>query len=399
MRPLALGFSGLLAASILIGSWAATAVRGQQPPVQEAKRTEIVIEERLLAADPVDPIRKVPAKTHVVELKKGKRYRIDMTSAEIDSSLRLEDEAGKILAQDEDGGGGLNARIDFRPPADGRYRIQATTYAGGVGSYVLTVKEMEIVVKSQPRPPKLGGPVPASEKIALSADKKPLARQGRLKSEDARDPVIGQPAHVFEVELEANLLYRIDLRSKQFDAYLRFIDAKEKELARDDDSGGGLNARILYRPTVKGFYRIIATSFDGRVGDYSLTITPQEGPKPEKFVAGKVRKVESGAVLIEAELAAADAKDRVRTNSACHVHEFELSPAKSYVIDLTSTRFDAYLRLDDATGNQLAEDDDSGGGTNARIQFRPRTPGTYRIIATTFEPATFGAYSLTIREE
>ncbi|HEX3314460.1 MAG TPA: PPC domain-containing protein, partial [Gemmataceae bacterium] len=177
------------------------------------------------------------------------------------------------------------------------------------------------------------------------------------------------------------------------------IDAKEKELARDDDSGGNLNARILYRPAVRGFYRIIATSFDGRVGDFALTIAPQAGPKPVKFEAGKVRKIESGVVLIEAELFANDAKDKARTKSACHVHEFELSPAKSYVIDLESRRFDAFLRLEDATGNELASDDDSGGGTNARIRFRPRTAGTYRIITTTFEPNTFGAYSLTIREE
>ena len=43
--------------------------------------------------------------------------------------------------------------------------------------------------------------------------------------------------------------------------------------------------------------------------------------------------------------------------------------------------------------------DDSGGGTNARILFRPRIPGVYRIIATTFEDNKLGAYSLTIREE
>ena len=119
---------------------------------------------------------------------------------------------------------------------------------------------------------------------------------------------------------------------------------------------------------MRGLYRIIATSFDGRVGDFSLTITPQEGPKPEKFVAGKVRKIETGAVLIEAELFAGDARDRVRTNSACHIHEFELSPAKSYTIDLVSSRFDAWLRLEDAAGNQIDEDGDL---TRAAARIRP----------------------------
>jgi Bacterial pre-peptidase C-terminal domain len=395
MRPCALGSFGF----VLIGMWTASAVHGQPSPTLEPTRTDVVIEERLAPADPADRIRKVPGKTHVVELKKGKNYRIDMMSTEIDSSLRLEDESGKTLAQDEDSGGGLNARIDFRPPADGRYRIQATTYAGGVGKYTITVKELALVAKSVPRPPKLGGPVPAAVKATFPADKKPLVHDGKLKLDDPRDPVMGQSAQVFEIELEANQLYRFDLRSKQFDAYLRLIDAKENELARDDDSGGDLNARIVFRPTTRGLYRIIATSFNGTVGVYSLTITPEVGPKPEKFVAGKVRKIEKGLSVIDGEIAASDPKDRSKKQSFCHVHEFELSPAKSYTVDLTSSKFDAYLRLEDPTGKQLAEDDDSGGGTNSRIFFRPRIPGVYRIIATTFEPNSVGAYSLTIREE
>ena len=231
MRPRALDFSGLLAASILIGSWAATHVHGQQLLVPEPKRTEVVIEDRLVAADPADHIRKVPAKTHVVELKKGKFYRIDMTSSTTSTHRRCvwKTRAARFSPRTRTRAAGLNARIDFRPPADGKYRIQATTYAGGVGNYVITVKEMALVAKSVPRPPKLGGPVPAAQKVALAADKKPLVLDGHLrKLDDARDPVVGQPAHVFEVELEANRRYRIDLRSKQFDAYLRIIDAKER---------------------------------------------------------------------------------------------------------------------------------------------------------------------------
>ena len=104
-------------------------------------------------------------------------------------------------------------------------------------------------------------------------------------------------------------------------------------------------------------------------------------------------------MVIEGELAATDAKDTVRKEAVCHVHQFEMAPAKSYVIDLASPRFDAYLRLEDADGKQLLEDDDSGGGTNARLRFRPSVAGTYRIVTTTFEGGQFGGYTLTVREE
>src|SRR5262249_2658671 len=59
---------------------------------------------------------------------------------------------------------------------------------------------------------------------------------------------------------------------------------------------------------------------------------------------------------------------------------------------------DAFLRIEDAKGKHLAHDDDSGGGTNARLFFTPRQGGTYRLIATAYprgEPR--GTYTLTVR--
>ena len=66
---------------------------------------------------------------------------------------------------------------------------------------------------------------------------------------------------------------------------------------------------------------------------------------------------------------------------------------------MTSTAFDAYLRLEDADGKQLAEDDDGGEDQNARLRFQAPKTGTYRIIATTFAANEFGAYIFMIREE
>jgi hypothetical protein len=65
---------------------------------------------------------------------------------------------------------------------------------------------------------------------------------------------------------------------------------------------------------------------------------------------------------------------------------------------MVSNQIDSYLRLESAAGQQLAQDDDGGGFPNARIMFvAPRTE-EYRIIATTFQPAT-GAYTLTVRQQ
>ena len=80
------------------------------------------------------------------------------------------------------------------------------------------------------------------------------------------------------------------------------------------------------------------------------------------------------------------------------VHTVKMSATKTYVIDLESTEFDPFLRILDAGGKQLAEDDDGGEGLNARIRFTAPRDGNYQIVATRFG-AGQGNYSLKIRTE
>ena len=47
------------------------------------------------------------------------------------------------LAEDDDGGGGLNAQIVFRPTEPGMYRVIATSFAGGLGQYQLKIQEAD----------------------------------------------------------------------------------------------------------------------------------------------------------------------------------------------------------------------------------------------------------------
>jgi dienelactone hydrolase len=98
----------------------------------------------LAADDAEDVVRRHPCRVYTVKLHRGMTYQIDMVSqgkTKLDPFLRLENEAGKELAHDDDSGGALNARIVFACPADGLYRIIATTYAGGTGRFMLVVQQ------------------------------------------------------------------------------------------------------------------------------------------------------------------------------------------------------------------------------------------------------------------
>jgi hypothetical protein len=82
-------------------------------------------------------------KLFLVPLEEGKTYQIDQVS-KMDSYLFLEDPDGKLLAQDDDGGGFPNARITYKAAKKGNYRIVATTLGGqDTGEFTLTVRQTD----------------------------------------------------------------------------------------------------------------------------------------------------------------------------------------------------------------------------------------------------------------
>src|SRR5262249_12399062 len=83
------------------------------------------------------------------------------------------------------------------------------------------------------------------------------------------------------------------------------------------------------------------------------------------------------------------------------VYQVKFVAGKTYIIDMVSPNqkaLDPYLVLTAAVVKTVAEDDDSGGGLNARIVFRAAQDGVYRIQATSYMYAGRGTFTLTVRE-
>jgi formylglycine-generating enzyme required for sulfatase activity len=118
--------------------------------------------------------------------------------------------------------------------------------------------------------------------------------------------------------------------------------------------------------------------------------------------AQKDKPVRKG-LSVQSELTATDPTEGGRH---AKTYTFKMTAGKNYVIDLmtregnarTRYTFDPYLRLLDPDGRLVAQDDDSGGFPNARINFLCVKSGTYKIIATTFQPNMTGKFLLTARE-
>jgi hypothetical protein len=111
---------------------------------------------------------------------------------------------------------------------------------------------------------------------------------------------------------------------------------------------------------------------------------------------GQKNKEETFALKVEGKLSPDDPKDKERKGSPHQVRTLRMEAGRWYVIDLSSRQFDAFLRLEDATGKELAFDDDSGGSQNSQILFKAPRDDDYRLIITSFDGKS-GAYTLTVK--
>jgi hypothetical protein len=129
-----------------------------------------------------------------------------------------------------------------------------------------------------------------------------------------------------------------------------------------------------------------------------IAVPIAHGQAPSTAVKKKAaEKKELNELVVNENLLANLPSDPIRPGRFHKVHKVELKAGVVYTIDLAGKTFDAFLRLEDAAGKQLAVDDDSGGNYNARIEFTPPRTEEYRIIATTFPPGQTGPYTLMVR--
>lgn len=217
----------------------------------------------------------------------------------------------------------------------------------------------------------------------------------RLTDSDKADVIRTECVRkVYEVRLQAGRTYVIDMESSQVDPYLRLESGLASSigdnLAEDDDGGGNLNARITYRPSASGPYFIIATTYRPAFGEFQLGVREEGGTG--------VLRVGAEGLKIPLQLTRHDPMDRVRVASHAKVVPIHLEAGRTYVIELGSLQVDSFLRVENASGVELAWDDDSLGDLNSRLEFRPTTTGTYRVIATTFRAEQTGDMLLRVRE-
>ncbi len=181
---------------------------------------------------------------------------------------------------------------------------------------------------------------------------------------------------------------QIDLMSQAFDALLAVTDLQMNLVTFNDDGGEGLNSRLIhtFQP---GSYIVWATSYGrGSTGSFQLSIQRTSTPTCSAHRPVHVGQTVSGSLLA----ASCEMNNRYRDSWLLDVTE-----TRDLRIDLRSGDFDAYLIITDERGIIVDLDDDSGGGTDARVATR-FAPGRYVVIVTSYFVYETGRYELSVQQ-
>ena len=126
--------------------------------------------------------------------------------------------------------------------------------------------------------------------------------------------------------------------------------------------------------------------------------TKQPAAQPTQAAAGPAMSVGAQAKIIRDKLTATSERD-TSTGSFRKAHLFALKANQTYVIDLSSSAFEAYVRVEDSRGQTLVQDDAGAVGRNAHLVWVAPASENYRVVATTFVAGGTGAYTLQIQQQ
>jgi hypothetical protein len=272
----------------------------------------------------------------------------------LDPYLELYDEAGLLVAEDDDGGEETNARIvDFPVVASTTYAVHALTYSGE-GDYVLSLEVTE--------EPTTGGVIEYGQTV--------------------REALAEDAGHGWFFEGSEGDVVTIAMRAldEDLDSYLVLYGPDGQLLTEDDDSGEDLDALIEYYELVAdGTYRIVAQgAVYGATGTYELALERTE-------------------MSIEGVLAYGDTLEAVLEPGTRHhwLFDGEESDVVTITMRAMTEEMDTYLELFAPDGVRVMVDDDSGGDSDAEISmFELPLSGTYRIVARGYSDDDVGRYRL-----
>lgn len=297
---------------------------------------------------------------------RGQRLIIDLTSSAFDPFLSVRDDAGFLLAQDDDSGDELGARVRVILPRKGVYRLVVTSIRSTArGEFRLTVGEW--ITPDAPDPG-------ATRTLTIGEPGDGMLEPGDELAGD------GPFQDRWTLQLAENQRARVEMRSTDFDSYLMLLGPDGRQVTSNDDGLGNRDAVMVFRAAQAGSHTVLATTYgeQPRMGAYRVTAAELTGAFAEAGAALPLANGETKDGMLE------PGDSAVGDGRFVDFWDFTAPRAGAAIFDMTSTAVDAHLTLLDDMGNTLATDDDSGGERNARLTYQVTAGARYRLRAGTF---------------
>lgn len=329
------------------------------------------IDGTLSASDPFlrfanDSIR---VKSYRFDAVKDRQYRIMVTSSDSNIEVVLAKPivgAGLtgMLKADRHPLGGTISRIVFRASDAGPYLVVVGAANAGTGPYRLEIGE-------------LAATPPSVHPLALGP-----AAAGVLDDRDATAEETGTHYTIYELSADQGRTYRMTLTESGFDGRLAFGQLGPsgvwQEIAHSDSGGQGEPEHLSVIPQQTGSYQVRVAAV-GTVDGGSYTLQVTEAPPPR--TTPETRPITAGTDAT-GNLDESDALDSLGFRRDHWV--YGARAGERVIITLSSTAFDAYLRVGRMSGGAFrqlpgAQDDDGGGGRNSRLELTLADSGEYVI--------------------
>lgn len=313
----------------------------------------------------------------------GQRYAIALSSPGFDTYLHVGTGTGADFDELErnDDADGTDSRIVFTPDRSGTYSIQASSYGPGeTGDYSISIRELA------PPGPLTIVPIEIGESVSGMLD---------LDDQVAED---GSYFDVYRFHGTAGQRIGVSQHSEDFDSYLQLGSMSDGDFEAeysDDDSGGGLDSRIIATLSRSGEFLVRANSLSpGETGAYTLVVEELPPPGPPS-----VRSIDIGQTL-NGRLEPSDAL--LDDGSHYDVYTFHGTAGQRVRVTLRSGDFDAFLafgRWQDGEIRLTDTDDDSGGGLDSELVVTLPATGAYAFRANSLNAGELGGYTVSVEEE
>lgn len=336
-------------------------------------------------------------KEFAVSLIGDKNYFIDARSKAFDIKtqigLRGANQDFIELAQDDDGGRKSNSFLAFSPEKSGEYLVRISPAEGNKkyafsqsGDFTLEIKEITRLSPTMPQKINLGSEIKGT-----------LDENGtRLFENNLYRP--------YSISLEKGQLIEINMISNEIsgeklDPFLEIGNFTDEGFAAnkiDDDSGDGKNAKIRFlAPETKDYTILARTAYASDFGKFSLKtklIGPLPPPPPPIIIfADSETKGQFN-----------EKSPRFDQNALPYLlYSFVAETDKTYIIEANSTAFDIALGIKaiEEADDKFQTNDDGGGGSNAKITWKPKSAGVQIIRVYSNNTDSIGDFTLKLSVE